>query len=478
MKEAKTMNSPTCLLKIHEHYCDKILEGVKFYEYRKKCPEWMSPGCRVVLCSSSAPFTLLALFEVGEIVSGTPEEVWMRTHARGYIGYEGFSEYYKNQPQAFAYEIKTLRRIVDGKTVASIMGCDHIPHSFDLLSSEQAKEVSKYLLGQPLDDHMNGPQEGHVQDEAVCEFFIDDASRLRRIVQLMPDGDPTAEFLNMLWAYAVKHDRLVDLANVLLGFDSKHKTIDGNENCDWFWRCRKPMELEESYDFFSDLMDFAKVRAHLERGTYDDWHDNSLAMFDWMEDYKDSDVGKGIIGIDDVLDQLLAKYESEVEFERRRDREEGRFAKPPDFLEVDDGIGVQDGPFTGIFVGRFVLDVADDDLLNLPLEFQTELNGNEMFIMKNPEIKSALVLLPVDIYDGCLKNIKDGADVSELTKSLYEQAVRVRIDKRGRIKIPQKLLSCIRFGKSGKVVLRGHISTIDIFKGDASTCSDGNDLVQ
>jgi DNA-binding transcriptional regulator/RsmH inhibitor MraZ len=225
-------------------------------------------------------------------------------------------------------------------------------------------------------------------------------------------------------------------------------------------------------------MDFAKVRAHLERGTYDDWHDNSLAMFDWMEDYKDSDVGKGIIGIDDVLDQLLAKYESEVEFERRRDREEGRFAKPPDFLEVDDGIGVQDGPFTGIFVGRFVLDVADDDLLNLPLEFQTELNGNEMFIMKNPEIKSALVLLPVDIYDGCLKNIKDGADVSELTKSLYEQAVRVRIDKRGRIKIPQKLLSCIRFGKSGKVVLRGHISTIDIFKGDASTCSGGNDLVQ
>lgn len=67
---------------------------------------------------------------------------------------------------------------------------------------------------------MNGPQECHVQDEAMCEFFIDDASRLRRIVQLMPDGEPTAEFLNMLWEYAVKHDRLVDLANVLLGFDS------------------------------------------------------------------------------------------------------------------------------------------------------------------------------------------------------------------------------------------------------------------
>ena len=69
-------------------------------------------------------------------------------------------------------------------------------------------------------------------DEAICAFFIEDASRLRRIVELMPEGDLSANFLNTLWAYAVKHDRLVDLANVFLGFDSSHKTVEGNEN----WR--------------------------------------------------------------------------------------------------------------------------------------------------------------------------------------------------------------------------------------------------
>ena len=122
--------------------------------------------------------------------------------------------------------------------------------------------------------------------------------------------------------------------------------------------------------------------------------------------------------------------------------------------------------------------MADDGRLSLPLEFQTELNCNEMFIMKNTERTNALVLLPVDIYDGCLKNIKDGADVSEWERDSYEQAVRVRIDKRGRIRIPQNLLSCIRLEKSSKVILRGHISTIDIFKGDASACSGGNDLMQ
>ena len=302
-------------------------------------------------------------------------------------------------------------------------------------------------------------------DEAICAFFIEDASRLRRIVELMPAGNLSANFLNMLWAYAVKHDRLTALANVLLGFDSRHKTVDGNENCDWYWRCRLPVEPVQANEFFFDLIDYARVRAHLERGTYDDWHDSSVGMFISMERYKDDGVGKGIIDIDIVLDKLLAKYESEVEFERQRDREEGRIAKPPELLNVDDGSAVQNGPFTGIFVGRFVLDVADDGRLSLPLEFQTELNGNEMFIMKNPERTNALFLLPVDIYDGCLQDIKDDADVDERTKFSYEQAVRVRIDKRGRIKIPPKLLSCIRFGKSGKVVLRGHISTIDIFNG-------------
>ena len=475
MKSEKKISSPMCLLKIYDEYCDKILEGSKSYEYRKRCPEWMTPGCKVILCSAEEPYALLALFEVGEILVGTPEEIWKRTRARGCIEYDDFYEYYNNQPQAFAFEIKTLRKVADGKTVASIMGGEYTPHSFDLLSSDQAKEVRKFLLGQPLDCHKNEKQDGSIQDEAMCEFFIDDASRLRRIVQLMHDEEPTDEFLNMLWRWGVKHDRLVDLANVLLGFDSRHKTVDGNENTDWFWRCRPPSEPEQAHEFFFDLWEYARARAHLERGTYDDWHDSSFAMFEWMEDYKDDGIGKGIIDIDNVLDQLLAKYESEVELERLRDRAEGRFAKPPDMLNVDDGSAVQNGPFTGIFVGRFVLNVSDDGRINLPLEFQTELNGNEMFVMKNPERTSALVLLPVDIYDGCLQGIKDDADVGEWTKSSYEQAVRVRIDKRGRIKIPQELLSCIRLGNSGKVVLRGHISSIDIFMGDVSTYSGGID---
>ena len=90
-------------------------------------------------------------------------------------------------------------------------------------------------------------------DEAICAFFIEDASRFRRIVELMPEGDLSANFLNTLWAYAVKHDRLVDLANVFLGFDSNHKTVDGNENCDWFWQSDLPAEPVQANHFFYEL---------------------------------------------------------------------------------------------------------------------------------------------------------------------------------------------------------------------------------
>ncbi len=158
-------------------------------------------------------------------------------------------------------------------------------------------------------------------DEEICAFFIEDAARLRRIVELMPEGDLPANILNMLWAYAVKHDRLVDLANAFLGFDANYRVVEGNGNCDWFWRCSLSVVPVRTNEFFFTLMTYARTRAHLANGTYDDWHDNSLAMYDWLTYYKEHDIGKGIIGIDDVLTQLYAKYETEVELERRRDAE-------------------------------------------------------------------------------------------------------------------------------------------------------------
>lgn len=133
------------LLKIHRKYCDRILAGKKKFEFRKQCPSWVSSGCDMVLCSSDAPATLLAIFEIGEILSGTPEEVWQRTSPHGGIEREDYMRYYEGQQTAFAFEICFVRRFIGGNTVASTLGGDFIPHSFIKLSTEQANEVRGLL---------------------------------------------------------------------------------------------------------------------------------------------------------------------------------------------------------------------------------------------------------------------------------------------------------------------------------------------
>ena len=293
-------------------------------------------------------------------------------------------------------------------------------------------------------------------DEDIGAFFIEDAARFRRIVELMPEGDLSANFLNALWAYAEKHDRLLDLANALLGFDSKHKTVEGNENCDWFWQCRLPAGPVQANHFFYELLTYARTRAHLARGTYDDWHDSSLAMFNWLEHYKRCDVGKGIIDIDDVLDQLLSKYESEVELERRRDIEGHYPNRPEPFNRVNE---VKD-PDDRIFVGIFESEVSKDGELGLPAEFRAELGRCDMCIVANPEKRNTLILIPADFCEKEIKRQKDASGPGDNLYEAYKRAVRVKVDERGRMKLPVKLLSAVCSENDRTVVLRGYISTI------------------
>lgn len=148
-KEAVNKPKPTCILNIHREYCDRILAGEKTYEYRKRYPEWIAPGCEMVLCSSDDPAVLLAVFEVGKIVTGTPEEVWERTCKTDGVERDAFLKgYYENEPQAVAFEILNPRPISGDKTVASIFGPDYVPHSFKRLYDEEIAKVQELMKGE------------------------------------------------------------------------------------------------------------------------------------------------------------------------------------------------------------------------------------------------------------------------------------------------------------------------------------------
>ena len=184
------------LLKIHRKYCEKILVGTKTYEYRKQCPSWVSPECDMVLCSSDAPTTLLAVFEVGEILSGTPEEVWQRTAEAGGMEREAYLRYYKNRPMAFAFEIAHVHRFIGGKAIAPTLGGDFIPRSFTLLSPEQADEIRGLLPllwvnSSPDFDELNCDDLSH--DELWGLAQEDVRAMAAFYYRYQGDGDPVIE---------------------------------------------------------------------------------------------------------------------------------------------------------------------------------------------------------------------------------------------------------------------------------------------
>ena len=98
------------------------------------------------LCNSDESAVLLAVCKVGKIVTGTPEEVWERTYRADSVKRDAFLKgYYKNEPQAVAFEILNPQPISVNKTVASVFWPDYVPHSFKRLSDEEIAKVQELM---------------------------------------------------------------------------------------------------------------------------------------------------------------------------------------------------------------------------------------------------------------------------------------------------------------------------------------------
>ena len=103
----------------------------------------------MVLCSSDEPAVMLAVFEVGKIITGTSEEVWERTCKTDGVERDDFlTGYYEKESQAVAFEVLNPRPLSVDKTVASVFGEDYVPHSFKRLSDEEIAKVQELLKGE------------------------------------------------------------------------------------------------------------------------------------------------------------------------------------------------------------------------------------------------------------------------------------------------------------------------------------------
>lgn len=140
-------------------------------------------------------------------------------------------------------------------------------------------------------------------DEAVCAFFIENPIALRRVAQLMPHGNPTLDFLQKLYSYAVLRNRKVDLANALLGHDGRSGGLP-QVNLDWYCGCVLPSNCPE---FFFQVEKYAWTRAQTASDDLDeDDLDAIEALLEWIEMIK-SDIGDGIIDMECTLTRIRLK---------------------------------------------------------------------------------------------------------------------------------------------------------------------------
>lgn len=99
-----TKTVPPLLIALKPQYADMVFEGLKTAELRRRIPSHVR-NRDVYIYVSSPAMELRGGFRVGEIWTGSPDEIWTTvSHAAG-VSKQTFNDYYDGLNVAFALEI-------------------------------------------------------------------------------------------------------------------------------------------------------------------------------------------------------------------------------------------------------------------------------------------------------------------------------------------------------------------------------------
>ncbi|MCY7296130.1 ASCH domain-containing protein [Alteromonas sp. a30] len=97
------------LLSIKPEYADKILNGTKHYEFRKSA--FKREGIKTVVVYSTLPVgKVVGEFDIEEILTDTPDELWKLTKENAGISKNFFDEYYSGKDSAVAIKVGNIQR--------------------------------------------------------------------------------------------------------------------------------------------------------------------------------------------------------------------------------------------------------------------------------------------------------------------------------------------------------------------------------
>lgn len=107
------------MLSLKPCFSDLVFGGLKKIELRRRAPPAMN-GRDIFVYVSSPVMELRGGFRVGEVWSGTPEEIWEKVEEDAGVNKCEFDDYFAGQSVAHALEITAVWKYADPVSLSSL----------------------------------------------------------------------------------------------------------------------------------------------------------------------------------------------------------------------------------------------------------------------------------------------------------------------------------------------------------------------
>lgn len=140
------MTNQALLISIRPRFAEMIFAGSKNIELRRLRPR-IGKGDMVFVYVSSPVMALEGAFEVGGVVSGTPNSIWRRFNGGCGLSKREFDAYYGSKKTAFAIMIQRVWRLPVPVPLAQLRRKNrgfHPPQGFHYISRSTFSRIANF----------------------------------------------------------------------------------------------------------------------------------------------------------------------------------------------------------------------------------------------------------------------------------------------------------------------------------------------
>lgn len=116
------------LMSINPIYADKILSGIKKYEYRKVKAKKDKVN-KIVIYATYPIMKVVGEVEVKDILEETPEKLWNVTKEYSGVTKQFYDNYFNKSSKAIAYKLGKIEKYDEPKKLEDV-GIKCVPQSF------------------------------------------------------------------------------------------------------------------------------------------------------------------------------------------------------------------------------------------------------------------------------------------------------------------------------------------------------------